>query len=94
MKQIKEKLFFRLKSKGMEQSLIPSFMRILSNSLYASPYMDHFEVKRRLKYLGWDDFDLDYFTYQLAMECLSDSGMNSLKYETGHWFRSNFLPEN
>ena len=94
MSQIKEKLFFRLQNKGMEQQLIPSFMRILSNSLYASPYMDHSAVKRRLKYLGWDDFDLDYFTFQLAMECLSASGMNSLKYEPGQWFQRNFRPEN
>ncbi len=94
MKQVKEKLFFRLKSKGMAQSLIPSFMRILSNSLYASPHMEHLDVKKRLKYLGWDDFELDYFTYQLAKESLTASGMHSLKYETGHWFRSNFLPEN
>jgi len=92
--EVKAKLFIRLESKGMAQSLIPSFMRMLSNSLSASPYRDHSAVKRRLQYLGWDDFELDYYTFQLATECLSASGMKHQTYVPGHFFESHFLPEN
>ena len=92
--EVKAKLFFRLKDKGMDQSLVPSFMRILSTSLSMSPYRDHSAVKSHLKYLGWDDFDLDYFTFQLATECLSAAGMKSHAYLPGKFFERHFLPEN
>ena len=94
MEEIKAKLFLRLKGKGISQSLVPSFMRILSTSLSASPYRDYSAVKRNLKYLGWDDFDLDYFTFQLATECLSATGMKSHAYLPGKFFERHFLPEN
>jgi hypothetical protein len=43
--------------------------------------------------MGWDDFDLDYYTFQLAIECLQDSGMDRLEYKTVNWFESNFSPD-
>lgn len=93
MSQLKKILFQRLQNKGMQLSTIPGFMRSLSNSWHAKPNMNLFQVKKHLRYMGWDDFDLDYYTFQLAIECLQDSGMDRLEYKTVNWFESNFSPD-
>ncbi len=91
MNQINKILISRLKNKGMELSLIPGFIRSLANSFYMSPNMNLFQVKEQLRYMGWDDFELDYCTFQLAIECLEASGLKGLKYKPGHWFKENFM---
>ena len=67
LNQCREILIFRLGQKGINRNLIPGFMRILANSLLPDPNMNIIEVNKRLKYLGWDGFELDYHTLQLAM---------------------------
>ena len=62
MNQLTNTLIHRLRSKGMESALIPGYIRCLSNSFHLGPNMTLLQVKNRLKYMGWDDFDLDYFT--------------------------------
>lgn len=65
-----ENLLQRLQEIGIEPNLIPGFMKDIANSLFLNPDMNYSQVNERLKYLGWDDVDLDYHTYQLAKESL------------------------
>jgi hypothetical protein len=60
----------RLEKIGIEPNLIPGFMKDIANSFSLSPDMNFSQVNERLHYLGWDDVELDYHTYQLARECL------------------------
>ena len=72
-------LMDRLEMLGITRSLIPGFVRILANSLLVDPKMDLSEVNKRLRYLGWDDFELDYHTLQLAIACFEADGFNTLE---------------
>ena len=45
-------------------------MKDLANSLVLNPDMNFSQVNERLKYMGWDDVELDYRTFELARECL------------------------
>ncbi len=78
MKELKDILINRLERKGVGQKLIPGFMRSLANSFYIDPHMNLKRVNRRLQYLGWDDFDLDYHTFQLAIACIEERGSELL----------------
>ncbi|MCP4690034.1 MAG: hypothetical protein GY859_18420 [Desulfobacterales bacterium] len=64
----------RLEHKGLGRSMIPAFMRSLANSIHGDPHPDLGRMKRRLRYLGWDEFDLDYHTMQMAVACIEDEG--------------------
>jgi len=74
---IEQLLLQRLEKIGIEQNLIPGFIKDLSNSFFIDPEMDLVRAVSRLRYLGWDDFDLDYHTYQLAKECLENKGLGA-----------------
>lgn len=65
-----ENLLQRLEKIGIEQKLIPGFMKDLANSLALNPNMNFTQINARLHYIGWDDIELDYHTFQLAKECL------------------------
>ena len=65
-------LMRRLEMKGMEQSAIPGFVWSLKSCLVDNPDMNHFQTNKRMQLLGWNDFDLDYHTLQLAIACLED----------------------
>jgi len=67
LNQLKEILVQRLEKKGVEQTEIYGFIRDLSNTLSVTPHMNLQEVNRRLHLLGWNDFELDYHTLQLAI---------------------------
>ncbi len=68
MNHLKETLFNRLENNGIELSAVPGFLRNLANSLVINPMMNLAQIQRQLCYLGWNDFDLDYHTWQLAIE--------------------------
>ena len=91
MSQLKELLIGRLRKKGMEKSMIPGFLRSLSNSLDMNPDLSLFQANNRLRYMGWNDFELDYFTFQLAMECLEAYGMKKPGYKHPQRFQQVFL---
>jgi len=63
----------RLKKIGVEPNLISGFMKALAVFFYLNPNMSLSQVNERLHYLGWNDIELDYHTYQLAIECLDKS---------------------
>ncbi len=91
MSQLKEILIHRLKKKGMELSIIPGFIRSLSNSFYINPHMNLLQVNNRMRYMGWDDIELDYYTFQLVIECLEAYGMKKSEYTPASWFEHNFI---
>ena len=91
MSQIKEILIDRLTNKGMDLNMIPGFIRSLTNSFVYYPHMDFKQVNDRLQYMGWDDFELDYFTFQLAIECLEGFGLKRSEYKSAQWFENNFM---
>ena len=55
----------------VEPNLISGLMKALAVFFYLNPNMSLSQVNERLHYLGWNDIELDYHTYQLAIECLN-----------------------
>ena len=92
MQRIKKALMQRLQDQGMEQCLIPGFIRTLSNALDASPARNLAQVNKQLRYLGWNNFELDYHTLELALTCLKTDELGTVTYKPAHWFQSNFNP--
>ena len=70
MDQLAQILLERLENKGMEPHIIPGFIRNLANALSIDPDKNLFFVNNHLHLLGWDDFELDYRTLELAIEYL------------------------
>ena len=87
-------LIKRLIEKGLEPGLIPGFIRSLASSFLVNPEMNLVQVRRRLEYLGWEGFDLDYHTFQLAVTCFESEGMVKLEYKPVRWFESHFVQTN
>lgn len=63
-------LIQRLKQKGIGPRIIPGLIRELGNLDFVDPPTNLFQVNKRLRYLGWDDIEMDYHTLQLAIACL------------------------
>ena len=80
MTSVDKKLICKLIEKGIETSLIPGFIRSLANALLIDPNMTHTQANQRLKYLGWNDIDIDYHTFQLAITSLETKGLSTLEY--------------
>jgi len=53
---------------------ISGFISVLKNCLLADPYLNHIQLSQRLQLLGWDDFELDFHTLQLAIACFEAEG--------------------
>ncbi len=70
---IKHIFLQRLKTIVVEPNLISDLMKALAVFFYLNPNMSLSQVNERLHYLGWNDIELDYHTYQLAIECLDKS---------------------
>ena len=49
--------------------------------------MNYSQVNKRLHYLGWEDFDLDYHTLELAIACFEAEGLKNFEYKPVHWFK-------
>ena len=81
LSQLTHILIDRLKKKGIEPDTIPGFIRSLENTILVDPDANLFQVNKRLHFLGWDDFELDYHTLQLAIACLEAEGLEGLKKE-------------
>jgi hypothetical protein len=56
----------QLIKKGIEEHILPLFLKDLSNALSRPDSTDLEAVTNRLHLLGWIDFELDYHTFQLA----------------------------
>jgi hypothetical protein len=66
MSQLENTLFSRLEQSGIGRPLVPGFLRNLANAHDAHFPMSHAQVQAQLRYLGWNDIELDYHTWQLA----------------------------
>ena len=75
MSELTHILVDRLEKKEMEPGIIPCFIRDLATTVLINPDMGHLAVNRQLHLLGWDDFELDYHTLQLAIACFEAEGL-------------------
>jgi len=89
MEQLIRILIRRLVGKGMEISTIPAFTRDLANTMVANSHSSLQELNRRLKSLGWNDFELDDYSLQVIIATFEPD----LAYKPPHWFDRIFNPE-
>lgn len=87
---IDQKLVHKLIENGVEAALIPGFIRSLANAFLVNPNMSHCQANQRLKYLGWEDIEIDYHTFSLAINALETKGLNQLQYKSAPWYISSF----
>jgi len=65
----------RLKKKGIEPSVIKGFLLDFVSIFSLNPDIELPEATGKLKSLGWDDFELDDHTLQLAKACFENDRM-------------------
>jgi len=70
--------------------MIPGFIRSLANTFTYHPQMNLQQTNDRIQQLGWGDFELNYFAYRLAVECLEAYGLKKSEYKLAQWFVNNF----
>lgn len=87
---IDQKLIARLIANGVEAPLIPGFIRSLANAFLINPSMSHCQVNKRLKFLGWNDIEIDYHTFVLAVTALETKGLSRLEYKSAPWYTTGF----
>jgi hypothetical protein len=75
--QIKSILLKRLKSKGLDPSLIPGLIKDISNTMLNIRYVTLEQVNERLRFLGWDNIELDEHTFQLVIAHLEQRGWST-----------------
>jgi hypothetical protein len=63
----KKILHERLEKKGVEPVLIPGLLKNILAVLRERPDITHEEVREKLHYIGWNDFDLDENTLQIII---------------------------
>lgn len=94
LNQLTHILIERLEKKGMESGIIHGFIRDLANTIVVNHHMNLLQVNKQLYLLGWDSFELDYHTLQLAIACLEAEGLKSLETKPSRWFEINFKLHN
>ena len=87
---VDKKLVHKLIENGVEASLIPGFIRSLVNACLINPEMSHCQANKRLKYLDWEDIEIDYHTLQLAITSLETKGLSQLEYKSAPWYLNSF----
>lgn len=70
MENLKLLLIDRLKSKGMDPSLIPAFLKALTSLISSEPGIEPAHVNQKLHSLGWTEVAIDYHCLQIAIACL------------------------
>ena len=80
LKNLKKVFIHRLVEKGIEPCLIPGFVRVLTYSLSGNAQTSLHQVNKRLRYLGWNDVELDYHTLSMAEVCLEEEGFHNSRY--------------
>lgn len=90
MTVVDQKLIHKLMENGVEAALIPGFIRSLANAFLVNPAMSPGQANKRLKYLGWDDVEIDYHTLQLAITAFETRGLHRLEYKSAPWYISSF----
>jgi hypothetical protein len=70
----KKQLVKKLSHHGLTPEAFPGFMKIFSSSLNGNMRLTLNQVNQRITYLGWQDGEIDYHTYQLALAYLESAG--------------------
>jgi hypothetical protein len=70
MEDLKLLLIDRLKSKGIDPSLIPAFLKALTSLISSEPRLEPAQINQKLHSLGWDEVAIDYHSLQIAIACL------------------------
>jgi hypothetical protein len=92
MQPLKQILFHRLEEQGIDARNIPGFIRSLAGAFLDNPRMNLDQINQRLRYLGWDDLDMDYHTFQIAIACFEAEGMDGPESKPPRWFEKTFAP--
>ena len=69
MEDLKPHLIDRLKSQGMDPSLIPAFLKALTSIISSEPGIEPSQVNQKLNLLGWNEVAIDYHSLQIALAC-------------------------
>jgi hypothetical protein len=64
---LKRILIERFEKKGVEPVLIPGLLKNILATLKDRPDITHEEVSEKLRYIGWNNFDLDENTMQFII---------------------------
>jgi hypothetical protein len=70
MNHFKLLLIGRLKSQGMDPSLIPAFLKALTNIITSKPGIDVVQINQKMHAPGWDEVSIDYHSLEIAIACL------------------------
>jgi hypothetical protein len=70
MDDLKFLLIDRLKSKGIDPSLIPAFLKALTYIISSEPEIGLAQTNRKMHSLGWNEVTVDYHCLQIAIACL------------------------
>ena len=76
-KNIEKILIQQLEKKGIGQKIFPRFIKDLINSRFNDPNISLIQVKNHMNSLGWEDINLDYHTFQLAMAYVENNNIMS-----------------
>ena len=76
---IKQVFFDHLVRGGLDGCLVPGYVNLLLGSLRNDPMMPFSQLTRRIAYLGWQGYEIDYHTYQLALSYFEASGLIEAK---------------
>ena len=80
MNTLMQNLIARLEKRGIEPDMMAGFVRSLANAILLNPGMNLRQMNKRLAWLGWTDFELDYHTVQLAIASFEAVGPNPYAY--------------
>ena len=70
MEDLKPLLIDRLKSKGMDPSLIPAYLKALTSIILSEPGIDSAMANQKMHSLGWNEVAIDYHCLQIAIACI------------------------
>jgi len=70
MEDLKPLLIDRLKSKGIDPTLIPAFLKALTSIISSEPGIDLTQANHKMNSLGWNEVTIDYHSLQIAIACL------------------------
>jgi hypothetical protein len=70
MDDLKPILINRLKSQGVDPSLIPAFLKALTSIISSEPGIELAQANQKLHALGWNEVAIDYHSLQIAIACL------------------------
>jgi hypothetical protein len=54
----------------MDPSLIPAFLKALTNLISSEPTIEPAQANQKLNSLGWNEVAIDYHCLQIAIACL------------------------